>query len=569
MPNKVKHNPTGTEADSLFKGDWAINTSASNIGGGPSSTTRVYNGVTIPEGGWSVYFNGTVFTANNDTELLEYINTIGGDSSSLENSLVWAAQTNEVYVTNLQITDRVTDGLILDVESNNVASYPRSGNTWYDMSGHGNHLALSNHQLSTEGYFENLNDTSNHFTASRGDSSSLNDTFSTVDGAWTIEELIWTNSTNYPEADAGSVASGTAYSGDAVGFDWNHGQGTLNSLQIGLGGANGVSGYDDRVFIDIPSPHNQFNRWRTRTIIFNRAQNLIELYMDGYYIGSAETPNSAGFSVYDGGGITFGSLYGWKHFGRRGSIKIWNRQLTTGEVKKSHLASISTLNKLGPATRECVLHWDAEVDQSLGLNASNVTTNIFDLSGNGNHADIIQGSVVVEEIDGVKAWNFDSTDKYFESQSTPTGFEGTPKLTFEATIRAAASEVSSGDRGTIIVGNAYMSWNKSDQRLSSYWYSTSNRGYHESGGALDRERWYHWVSVWTGGELIQYIDGVEHYRVSTTTSTPSTLNKVRVGAESPGRQVSGHINRIRVWNGALQPAEIEEAYRLFKNKTTL
>ena len=568
MANKVKYNPTGAESDSLFKGDWAINTSASNIGGGPSSTTRVYNGVTIPEGGWSVYFNGTVFTANNDTELLEYINTIGGDSSSLENSLVWAAQTNEVYVTNLQITDRVTDGLILDVESNNVASYPRSGNTWYDMSGHGNHLALSNHQLNTEGYFENLNDTSNHFTASRGDSSSLNDTFSTVDGAWTIEELIWTNSTNYPEADAGSVASGTAYSGDAVGFDWNHGQGTLNSLQIGLGGANGVSGYDDRVFIDIPSPHNQFNHWRTRTIIFNRGENRIELYMDGYYIGSAETPNSAGFSVYDGGGITFGSLYGWKHFGRRGSIKIWNRQLTTGEVKKSHLASISTLNKLGPATRECVLHWDAEVDQSLGLNASNVTTNIFDLSGNGNHADIIQGSVVVEEIDGVKAWNFDSTGKYFESQNTPTGFEGTPKLTFEATIRAAASEVSSGDRGTIIVGNAYMSWNKSDQRLSSYWYSTSNRGYHESGGALDRERWYHWVSVWTGSELIQYIDGVEHYRVSTTTSTPSILNKVRVGAESPGRQFSGHINRIRVWNGALQPAEIEEAYRLFKNKTT-
>ena len=569
MSNQIKHNPTGSEADSVFKGDWAIRTHA---GGGPTGSTGFYNGIDIPVGGYAIYTPGpngpSIRTASNDAELINILNTLGIPGGDVQTVLRNAAGTNSIYVTNLKIADKVTEGLIVDLESNNVASYPKGGSVWYDMSGNGNHFNLSSHQFS-DGYLENLNDTSNHFIATRGDSPTLNSTFSTTNGAWTIEELIWTNSTDYPEADAGSVASGTAYSGDAVGFDWNHGQGTLNSLQIGLGGNNGVSGYDDRVYIAIDPPHNQKNRWRTRTIIFNRGQNRIELYMDGYYMGSAETPNSAGYSVYDGGGITFGSLYGWKHFGRRGSIKIWNRQLTTEEVKRSHLASISTLNSLGSATRECVLHWDAEVDQSLGLNASNVTTNVFDLSGNGNNADIIGGSIVVERIDGVKAWKFDTIGKLFESQGVPNGFDNTSRLTFEATIRAGASEVSVGDRGTIIVGGAYMSWNKSDQRLSSYWYSTNNRGYHEAGDPLERERWYHWVSVWTGTQLIQYIDGVEINRVNTTTTVlPSSLSRIRVGAESDARQFSGHINRIRVWNGALRPEEVAEAARQFKNKTT-
>ena len=48
MPNKFKYNKTGTEIDSLFKGNWAIDTTAPNSGGGPSATTGLYHGATIP-----------------------------------------------------------------------------------------------------------------------------------------------------------------------------------------------------------------------------------------------------------------------------------------------------------------------------------------------------------------------------------------------------------------------------------------------------------------------------------------------------------------------------------------
>ena len=48
MPNKFKYNKTGAETNSIFKGNWAIDTTDNNIGDGPSSVTGFYNGASIP-----------------------------------------------------------------------------------------------------------------------------------------------------------------------------------------------------------------------------------------------------------------------------------------------------------------------------------------------------------------------------------------------------------------------------------------------------------------------------------------------------------------------------------------
>ena len=37
MANKFKYNKTGNETNSIFKGNWAIDTSEPNSGGGPSN----------------------------------------------------------------------------------------------------------------------------------------------------------------------------------------------------------------------------------------------------------------------------------------------------------------------------------------------------------------------------------------------------------------------------------------------------------------------------------------------------------------------------------------------------
>jgi hypothetical protein len=99
--------------------------------------------------------------------------------------------------------------------------------------------------------------------------------------------------------------------------------------------SNAASAYEDEVLISTGTI-NSLNTWRVRTMIWDRGANQIRLYMNGGYAGAASTPNTAGTAVYDGGGLNFGSLYGWKHFGRRAGIKIYNKALTAQEIQQNY-----------------------------------------------------------------------------------------------------------------------------------------------------------------------------------------------------------------------------------------
>jgi hypothetical protein len=234
----------------------------------------------------------------------------------------------------------VYNGLVSYLDATNKNSYPGSGATWYDLTGNGNNATIYNGQFISGpfggGYLRNLNNVSDFFYIDMGDSTSLSNTFTVTTGGWTIEEIIWTNSVVYPEADAGGVGSNPAYTPGATGFDWNHG--TPNtSFQFGQS-SNAASAYEDNGTFAVNSPYNSLNAWRIRTIIWNRGSNLNSLYINGTFINSLSTPNTAGTAIYDGGGITFGTLYGWKHYGRRSSIKIYNRVLNATEVLQNYNA---------------------------------------------------------------------------------------------------------------------------------------------------------------------------------------------------------------------------------------
>lgn len=223
----------------------------------------------------------------------------------------------------------VTDGLVLFLDAANPKSYSGSGTTWTDLSGNGNNGTINSGEW-VNGYLRNFENTSNFFYISVPDSTILNTTLSTTVGGWTIEEIIWTNSVTYPESDAGSVASGNAYSSGGTGFDWNHGIGN-NQFQFGQS-SNASGTYEDSTTINISPPYDSLNAWKHRTMIWNRTDNTVSLFINGVYQGGASTPNTAGTSIYDGEGISFGSLYGWKHYGRRSIIRIYNKVFTESEI---------------------------------------------------------------------------------------------------------------------------------------------------------------------------------------------------------------------------------------------
>jgi hypothetical protein len=240
----------------------------------------------------------------------------------------------------------ITDGLVLCLDAADLKSYPGSGNIWYDRTRNKNNGTIYNGEFVAEvngGYLRNLNNTSDFFNVGISDSSSLNSAFSVTTGGWTIEEIIWTNSVTYPEADAGGVASGGAYSpAGATGFDWNHG--TINTAFRFGQSSNSNGNYEVDNSFTVDSPYNSLNAWRIRTMIWNRTTNRNELYVNGVYQNYVDTSATSGTAVYDGGGIVFGALYGWKHYGRRAAIKVYSRILSASEIQQNFNAQRKRFN---------------------------------------------------------------------------------------------------------------------------------------------------------------------------------------------------------------------------------
>jgi hypothetical protein len=189
----------------------------------------------------------------------------------------------------------------------------------------------------------------------------------------------------------------------------------------------------------------------------------------------------------------------------------------------------------------------------------------YDLSGLGRTTDVY-GSPGIATLGGARCYNLFTTGDRFVANFGSDQY--TNNLTFEAWIYPALDELTSGDRGCIIQGYAYLSWNKSNQRMSSYWYSTTNQGYHEPNLQMTRGTWNHIVSVWNAStqELYQYINGTLQNTVSTYATSGFYYASLNLGWEGDSRQFSGGFGMIKIYNGALSGDEVSSIYNQFKSR---
>jgi hypothetical protein len=181
----------------------------------------------------------------------------------------------------------------------------------------------------------------------------------------------------------------------------------------------------------------------------------------------------------------------------------------------------------------------------------------YDLSGQGSNL-TIYGSAATSTMGGATAFDLNTDGKYFAG--TLNGTMPTTNATLEAWIYPGASEVTSGDRGTVILisgaSNIYMSWNKDNRYLSNYWYSHSPEGYHETNGPSSRSAWTHWCSVWnySDAKVYQYVNGTVNSATTSGNASPGT--NLNIGREGSSRQFSGGIAVVRIYNTALTSTEV-------------
>jgi hypothetical protein len=206
------------------------------------------------------------------------------------------------------------------------------------------------------------------------------------------------------------------------------------------------------------------------------------------------------------------------------------------------------------------------------LDAGNVNsydgsgTTWTDLSIYGNDV-IIYGSPNWTSVGGRTAFNLTADGHYMQGNSR-TQFP-TTSLTLESWIYPAASEITSGDRGTIILARdgsaAYMSITKDTMKQSNYWYYHTPEGYHESTPSVSRGAWHHFCCVWDNTNVHQWTDG-NYGKVFGVTGTSTSNPTWVIGRESSGRQFSGGIAVIKIYNRALSGAEVLSNFNALRGR---
>lgn len=442
---------------------------------------------------------------------------------------------NDYYVLSSKSSEIGVDGLVLELDASRKMSYPGTSTTWYDLSGNGHNATLNNGPTFDSGSYISFDGVNDYGTFSSEYS------FSTGNNDYTFEILF--KMRTLPTAQYG--ANGHIWGGE-------NGNDVVMYLNPASGGTSrGIMVHDDSRYGTGHMTTGGFeaDTWAHWVAVGDSTNNTITHYINGK-LDREDGPMVSSQQDRTWGGTRFAYDARWGTYSTLdlAIARQYNKQLTAEEVAQNFY-------KGKCATSNLKLYLDAD-----NLVSTQDESKWFDISGNGYHA-TKYGSPNLTTLGGAKCWELDSVGDYFDINNT---FSGLSACTLEAWIYPAASELSSGDRGTIIQGTIYMSWNKSNRRLSSYWYSTNNRGYHEPSKQLAREEWHHLCTVWTGTQLLQYIDGKLENTVTTTVSNGSM--RARIGRESDGRQFAGGISMIKVYTDALTPEEVGDNYNSYKGR---
>jgi len=211
-----------------------------------------------------------------------------------------------------------------------------------------------------------------------------------------------------------------------------------------------------------------------------------------------------------------------------------------------------------------VLHLDAAQKTSY----SGSGTIWYDLSGNRNNM-TASTTISLATFGNTIAFNLDAVGKYFNGTCTNNI---ATNATLEAWIYPASAELSVGDRGTVILltgtNGLYMSWNKSTQKMSNYWYGHPTEGYHENAAASNRSVWNHWCSVWDNAtsKLYQYTNGTKASTDASTVGNAAAGTNLIIGRESDDRQFAGGIAIIRLYNIPLTSNQVLQNYNVTKSR---
>ena len=531
MANVIKYSTSKPSQSSLRKGNLAVGVGDENYG--PTSTTGFVNGMDIPNDGYVVYLlhnnSPAAYVAYNDTDLIAVARTLGNSGTTVTSAKEYLAGRSDTWILNNTPPNIVTDDLILNLDANDVSSYPTTGTTWYDVSGANNNSEMVNGvSFNSGGWIE-------------------------IDG--TDEYINVGPATNFLPLEYHSLEIMVKSSGLGAGMN----SGALFGLTYGIivqilsGGSlsyyvyntdNGSSAY---LFSKSSTGVNLFdNKWHH--IVCLRNSSNAEIYIDG------ELNSSGGNGGTWSGTNIWASMNGrigdnpnnvsYNLFGSLNSPRIYNKALSQSEILQNYYQAPIVTDGL-------VFAIDA--GNLVSYENGDTTTNSLVGSSTGT---LVNG-VGFDSANG-GTWDFDGVDD---------------KITLPNDLGYSATSVSvfawykingSPARGYhIICGDSQleMSIHNSYTFLRNGVVTTNGRFVSNNGNLTLNDGNYHYYGfTFDGSTKTAYVDGVVVGTQSVTGTLTTSFSGRKLGAFGGGYQANGNMASYLVWNKVLTPSEVTQNY---------
>ena len=230
--------------------------------------------------------------------------------------------------------DIIEDGLVLCLDAANINSYPKSGTTWSDLSGNGNHGTLNNMDAS-------------NFSSDNGGSLTFDGTNEKVncgnflsDAQSALSICVWFKPSYVPSGSQKAFRlvsrfTGTGSTAGRVVLDTNDGLGNGHGARFVISNSGNTT-YQAYVGSVLET------KWLFYVGTFSQADSKIKIYKNAQELASTNTSGTIGAYNYPwnlGEDNTTVSDQEWFD-GNMASVSIYNRALTADEIRQNYEATV-------------------------------------------------------------------------------------------------------------------------------------------------------------------------------------------------------------------------------------
>ena len=480
----------------------------------------------------------SVYVCQNDEELILRTNQIDRSTvrTTVESCFEYFSSQSDKMVVNKDYDLLITNGLKFFLDASFVTSYPRTGNTWYDLGDSANNATLQNGALYLSDGSIDLDGTNDYISTTYGKN------INPFNNPLTITVTIKPDDIN------------------------------TNQMFISTGQSRGNADSNQRFYISI---YNGYWDWGIRTsswgggnISANTRWNEITICVDStsarFYLNSNQIYTKSVNNTYvlnDNfwfGGHDSGGNYPFN--GRISTTQIYNRALSVSEISQNYYKGSIVTNGLVLA-----------LDANNLVSYDKVGNSWYNLSGSTNTGTLNNSPTFIDQ--NIKSFEFDGTNDYIDCQNDASLNFGTTSLTVSAWYQrydSAASNLrilakGAGDDSTpgfaLFGGNTNLSFIISDSPTRKSIGTTTS---------LNLNTWYYVTGVVNraSNSLSIFINGIVQNSRSDLTSTTLTGNSnLYIGANVPGSVLwKGLISGVKIYNRALSASEILQNFNAHRSR---